>query len=256
MASNYIAAGERFRVTLTGTVAAGDIHSDGRLFGVYLSGGDADDVVSVARLGVWSLPKDDSEVEQGDALYYVAADDELTNDKTLSELFVGYAYVDAGTAETTVQCLLQPPKVELNGGQSSDDYLDLASGQFRGVFDVGASGKAIGTHEFGPELPDNAIIVQAWYKVVTTFEDADDDSATIALGVKTDDAAGLVAAAAISAGGNVWDAGGVVDTIADGAGANATTQTAAAGRKLVAVVADDALEAGKLIVWGRLVIAE
>ncbi len=59
---------------------------------------------------------------------------------------------------------------------------------------------------YGPTIPNHAIVTRAFYVVKTTFTSAT-DAATIGIGFATDDAAGIVATTAISAGGNLWDAG-------------------------------------------------
>ena len=94
-------------------------------------------------------------------------------------------------------------------------------------------------------IPAGAIITNAWYYVNTTFKSAT-DAATIAIGVETDDATGIVAATAISAGGNIWDAGshlGVPDfaTVAD------YTNIATAERRIIYTLgAAEDLTAGEL----------
>lgn len=55
-------------------------------------------------------------------------------------------------------------------------------------------------------LPTGAQVTKAEYLVTETFTSAT-DAATIGLGIPTDDVAGIVAATAISGGGNIWDAG-------------------------------------------------
>ena len=107
-----------------------------------------------------------------------------------------------------------------------------------------SSQRAIGTHTIG-YFPANFVITQAWIHVLTTFRDADDDSATISLGY-TGAATAFDAATAISTG-TTWDAAAprVSDGAADGAVGNFIT--AAAGDAVLAVVADDVLTAGKLL---------
>ena len=106
-------------------------------------------------------------------------------------------------------------------------------------------GAADNNNELMEELPDNAIITKAWYEVLTTFTDGADDSATIAIGIPTDDVAGIVAAVAISDGGNPWDAGNH-DCIQDGTTA-AFAEKTTASRAITATVADDALSDGVLV---------
>ena len=113
----------------------------------------------------------------------------------------------------------------------------------------------IGDITFGAEglLPDNAIVKRAYYDVVTTFTSST-DAATIALGIPTDDAAGIVAATAISGGGNIWDAG-YHDGIQDGAAANFANKTTAE-RAFTMTVATEDLTAGKMVIFLEYVISE
>lgn len=110
-------------------------------------------------------------------------------------------------------------------------------------------GKAIGTHNLvdlagnPAELPNTAVITRTWVDVQTTFTSAT-DAATIALGVATQSAAGFKAAVAISNGANPWDAG-QKDLLQTGAAANFIKLTA--DRLVNAVVAVEALTAGKLV---------
>ncbi len=115
------------------------------------------------------------------------------------------------------------------------------------------AGKAVGTHSLGLTIPDNSYIIRAWYDVVTTFTSAT-DAGTIALGVTTDDAGGIIAAIAISNGANPWDAG-LHEGLPDGAVANFTTKSTAA-RALIATVAVEALTAGKLHLFAQYAISE
>lgn len=79
-------------------------------------------------------------------------------------------------------------------------------------FDVdGAVAASGGTKSFRAEgessafvLPANAQIIQTFAKVGTTFESST-DAAALSVGIPTDDDEGIIAEAAISAGGNVWD---------------------------------------------------
>ncbi|MCK4499269.1 hypothetical protein KAU11_02130, partial [Candidatus Babeliales bacterium] len=48
----------------------------------------------------------------------------------------------------------------------------------------GVSNKTIAAHGLGVYLPDNAIIIRAWYDVITTFESAT-DAGTIAIKAQT-----------------------------------------------------------------------
>lgn len=113
-------------------------------------------------------------------------------------------------------------------------------------YDFATDGGAIGTINLrGGQLPDNAIINNAWYEVTTTFTSAT-DAATIALGVATDDATGIEGATAISAMGNIWDAG-VHDTDVDSSTASTYTTKTTAARNLVMTLAVEAVTAGALV---------
>lgn len=137
-----------------------------------------------------------------------------------------------------------------------------------GTYDVsGGDSGAVGAHGLGVYVPDNAVILNAWIDVVTTFTDGADDSATIAIHVQS--AGDLVAAIAISDATSVW-AEGIHGTLVNNPalGADAAHDTAlevialyaatkiktTAEREITATVADDALSAGKLHVIVEYVI--
>ena len=130
-----------------------------------------------------------------------------------------------------------------------------AGGHFRATYDVtGGDSGAIGTFASGVVLPNNAVVTRAYYYVETTFTSAT-DAATIAIGVNTDDAAGLKAAVAISDGSNPYDAGWH-ECIQDGTAAAFSEVTTAAGRSVEFVVAVEALTAGKAVLFGDYVIVD
>jgi len=97
-------------------------------------------------------------------------------------------------------------------------------------FDATGSDKVIGTYGLGVTIPGNAIILRAYYDVLTTFTSAG-DTATIALGVPTD--GDIVAAIAINDGSNPWDAG-LFDT----------------GTSLIKITADDVSITGEAVGTG------
>lgn len=108
------------------------------------------------------------------------------------------------------------------------------------------NGLAEATYSLGTKyrLPKDARIWFAGYEVITTFT-SNTDAATISLGIETDDAAGIVAAIAISDVSNPWDAG-MHDTIQTGSAANMSELTTG-NRHIQAVVAGgEDLSAGKL----------
>lgn len=142
--------------------------------------------------------------------------------------------------------------IEVDLDPSTEDALGVKR-VAHATFDA-TGGLAVGAHLFGPELPDNATLLRTWYEVITTFTSAA-DGATVALGIDTDDAGGIVAAVAISDGGNPWDAG-LHEGIQDGTVANASAKTAAAGRQFVADVGVEPLTAGKLRLYAEYFVSE
>lgn len=116
-----------------------------------------------------------------------------------------------------------------------------------GVLDATA-GKAIGTHTIAAQLPSKSILQRLDYEVITTCTSAT-DAATIALQLQSAD--DCVEAVAISDSGNPWDAGVPVATKVDGETENWIKCTAA--RTLSAVIAEEALTAGVIRVYGEFV---
>lgn len=127
-----------------------------------------------------------------------------------------------------------------------------------GVDSSSVSNKTIAAHGLGVYLPDNAVVIDAWIDVITTFTSAT-DAATIALKIQT--ANDTVSAIAISNASNVWDAGlhgSVIGSFAlDGNALTAIAMAAAkaasmikltAEREITATVAVEALTAGKAVI--------
>jgi hypothetical protein len=103
----------------------------------------------------------------------------------------------------------------------------------------------------GGTIPDNSIIVKAWYEVKTTFAGDGDDSSTISIGVEDQDV-DLVAAAAIKTG-TPWDATGVViETLASDIDDPSTFIKTSAARQIAVtldiVSTDTTLSAGEMTV--------
>jgi hypothetical protein len=122
----------------------------------------------------------------------------------------------------------------------------------RATYDIsGGDDGTVGSHGLGVTIPDNAIILDGVIDVITTFTDNDDDSATIA--IQVEGANDIVTATAISGGSNIWNAG-LQDIIPDGAATNMVKTTGA--KEITAVVADDEIDAGKLVVFLRYVVSE
>lgn len=130
----------------------------------------------------------------------------------------------------------------------------------------GAANTTIAAHGLGVYLPTKAIIIDAWYDVITTFTSAT-DAATIAL--KSEGTGDLKAAIAIGDASNVWDAGlhGLLpgsyaeatvagDTaILDAARKAASLIKLTAARELTATVAVEALTAGKANIFVEYVLS-
>ena len=130
--------------------------------------------------------------------------------------------------------------------------------------------RTIAAHGLGVFIPKNAIITNAYYDVVTTFESTAGgaDKATIALSVKA--ANDLVAAIAIEAAGDVYDAGIRGTLVANYAARTVAGDTAVlakasyaasliktdANYELTATVAEAALTAGKLNLYVEYTISE
>lgn len=112
----------------------------------------------------------------------------------------------------------------------------------RAIFSYDISGGVdagtVGTHVIG-SLPANSIILRAVINVATTFTDNDDDSATIALGV-TNASTCFDTAIAISDGTAPWDANSTRVS------AEAALDVGTSAVNVIATVADDTIDAGKL----------
>lgn len=105
---------------------------------------------------------------------------------------------------------------------------------------------------FGPTFPDNTIVTRMFYEVDATFKSGT-DAATIGIGFATDDAAGLVATAAISAVGDIWDAG-YHDGIQNGAASNFGTKLTAARKLQFIRAGGEDLTAGSMTLYVEYVV--
>lgn len=135
---------------------------------------------------------------------------------------------------------------------------EVYTGMVVGLVDA-TSGVAVGTYNMQRAdglgtvvLPQGAIVTRSFYRVNTTFTSAT-DAATIAIGVATDSATGIVAATAISAGGNVWDAGNH-EGVQTGTVANFCAITTDDRNVIYTVGAAEALTAGVMHVYLQYVI--
>lgn len=113
---------------------------------------------------------------------------------------------------------------------------------------------ALSTKYLGPIFPDNSFVTRAYYKVLTTFTSGGGDAASIGIGFNTDDAQGIVATVAISAG-TPWDVG-YHECIQDGAAGNFGNQLTAARQLEFLRGGGQDLTAGALILFVEYVTAE
>lgn len=114
------------------------------------------------------------------------------------------------------------------------------------VFDPSATtaDRTIAAHGCGLTFPAKAIIVGAWYKVLTTFTSAT-DAGTIAISIVA--ANDVVSAVAISTG-TTWDASTPVECIPK-IETTSTWLTTTVPAEVTFTVASEALTAGKMVVW-------
>ena len=118
----------------------------------------------------------------------------------------------------------------------------------RATYSYAEHGGAVGTIGLGVTLPDNAIATRTFYEVITTLtSNAANDAATISFDIPVDDVAGLVAATAISAGGDIWDAG-YHEGIQDGTAAAFAVKTTDA-RELSVTIGVEAIDAAGIVVF-------
>lgn len=109
------------------------------------------------------------------------------------------------------------------------------------VYDFDVNGGAIGTKSLDAVIPAGAVITHAFYEVVTAPTSG--GSATIAIGVDTDDIAGLKAATAIAS-----YTLGYSDLLPDNTAANFTVKTLG-DRNVILTVATAELTAGKINIY-------
>ena len=189
---------------------------------------------------------------------------------------MAWVYFDATTTDITVNRVQEYSitetsgtlyKLRYNSSTASDPYLTIndkrilsvdrdfpaivditlqSPGQQTGLYDFSVDGGGVGNYTVG-YLPDNCIITRAWYEVLT--QPTSDGSATIAMGVGTDDATGILTGTAYD---NAIFNTGVHDGTPDGTAANFTTKTTAA-RSVLLIVAGAALTAGKIRMWWEYV---
>ena len=222
----------------TGGVASGGFVNLGSLMGFAGDKRDAGKRTPVSVEGIAYLSKEDVAILEGAPVYWDDTRDAVSPD---NGIFFGFCAEFGGATASSTKC-----RVRLAPPSGPTLY-------FAAKFERAGSDLAIGTHLFGPTLPFDAIIKNAWYAVGTTFTSAG-DTATIKLGIDTEDDDALKAATAINAAGNHWDQGFHAVT-PDGTPGNYTSSiTNSAGRQLVATVATQAITAGKLVVHGEFCV--
>lgn len=123
----------------------------------------------------------------------------------------------------------------------------------RATYDFDDKGGTVGDIGLGVSLPDNAIITRSWYTVLDDLTSAT-GAATVALSIPIDEAVEIVAAKAINAEGTIW-AEGHHEGIQTGTAAYFSKQTTAA-RELTLTIGEEALTAGKLILFCEYVVLE
>jgi len=118
-----------------------------------------------------------------------------------------------------------------------------------GLYDFSVDGGAQGSITLG-RIPDNASITLAKYEILSAF--TSDGAATVAFGVKTNDATGIKGATAFNHGDY---AVGFHDAVPDGTATNFTAKTTAE-RKIIMTIATADLTAGKVRVWWDYIIGD
>lgn len=128
------------------------------------------------------------------------------------------------------------------------DYLNPITRTGTAVFDPSANTaqRAVATHGIGPALPINAVITKAWFQTVTGFTSAGNNGATVSLGVISVAAGGIQGATAVT--DPVYSGASINAGTPDGTVALFLAKTTSEGLKLSAIVAVQALTAGKLVV--------
>ncbi|QDP63950.1 MAG: hypothetical protein Unbinned3992contig1000_64 [Prokaryotic dsDNA virus sp.] len=126
-----------------------------------------------------------------------------------------------------------------NGAPTSGNWCALPRIAY-GVIDL--SSAAIGTYQIGSlsALPNNIIVTGCWYTVNTTFTSGGGDAATLKIQANGTD---IVAATAISGGGNIWDAG------AHGVSLSNPVLASTSGPATVTIASQAITSASTLTVW-------
>ena len=177
----------------------------------------------------------------------IAAAVTLSGDATISN--TGVVTIGASKIDTAM----------ITDGNVTEDKLAAQSADglhakriARATYDFTVDGGTAGTFGLGVTLPDNAIIVRAFYEVGTTFQSATGpDNATVAITIPTD--GDLEVASAINAATD-WDEGfhDCVTKGSDGTASEFLKLTAA--REISLVIGVEDITAGALTVFIEYVI--
>lgn len=116
------------------------------------------------------------------------------------------------------------------------------------TYNFATNGGAVGSILLTPNLPDNAIVVKTIYEVSAAFTSAT-STATVSVGIRTDDTSGLVASSVITSGYTL----GNHDGIQDGAAATFSNKVASGGQ-IEMIVGVEPLTAGVATFWFDYVI--
>ena len=185
-----------------------------------------------------------------------AIEDSMIEALADGELLIGVDGTAANNAKVTISgdaTLANDGALTIGAGVVDEAMLVVPSGDglhakriAKATYSFAEHGGAVSTIGLGVTLPDNAVVVRTFYEVITTLtSNSANDAATVSFDIPTDDVAGLVAATAISAGGNIWDAG-YHEGIQDGTAAAFAVKTAAA-RELSVTIGVEAIDAAGIV---------
>lgn len=227
MATNHNTDTDRLTLTAAAAVTGGAFFIvDTHLGGIVAADADAGEVFTLYTKGKGYLAKGQSGTAFGigKPAYW-----DNVNDVVLSYAGgprIGHFTDDAGASDE--KCWVQ-----------LDGRLDWS--EIVAEYDSTATGMAtVGTHSFGPKLPDGAIVQPKWVKTLTGAGFTSGGSATVAFGVETDGATGILSATAV---GSMPSAG--ARAAATSTAPTAYIATTAADRRLLATIATAALTGGK-----------
>jgi predicted RecA/RadA family phage recombinase len=242
-----LASGDEMMFTATGAVTAGvPVVLASGLVLLPVINGVSGDKINAKITGVHQLTKKASTAfVEGQACYWDATNAEVSDLATAGAFIGNCANTGGRAAALTTVWVRMAPDAAVAEGQAKSGTAFL-------LWDFGADGGTIGSY-YGDALPDNAVVYDSAYEVLTTCTSATGpDNGTGALGVEGDDVGGIVAAVAINVG-TPWDAG-YHDGIQDGTASTFTTKTTVAGRRLQFDIGTDAFTAGKVLAWAHWVV--